>query len=150
MISRFLSILTIVGSIALAQAQQQPEQNDDAICNGFRITSPTIKNLHWTACQCYQVSYDPGSQIVQDGKISVDLVNSKTNQTVSALVVQETLNVTVGGTNLFSFSISQNSSSGIYHYLVTLTYDNNNEKCEPKRSVDFQVTSNPNSPPSKC
>ncbi|CAO3654630.1 unnamed protein product [Mucor fragilis] len=124
------------------------------ICTGFRITSPTEENLEWTAGQCYQVSYDLASVapfLDTDGaggkaKISVDVYNAETNVKASSVVEKESVN-SFGATKVFNMEAPV---TGAYYYLITLFHGTDDEQCEPKRSVTFEVNVNPNSPPAQC
>ena len=116
-----------------------------ALCDTFRITSPALRNLHWTAGQCYQVSYDLGMTPPTAGMdISVNLVHSMNPSIVVPLVTKEPINEK-GATKLFNLNAPE---SGTYHYQVTL-YDGTTA-CEAKSTVEFSVTVNPHSPPALC
>ncbi|CEP07139.1 hypothetical protein [Parasitella parasitica] len=149
-----MQISKVVASVLLGfsvgiLAQQQQQQD---ICAGFRITSPTMERLRWTSGQCYQVSYDLASALpfLKDGNnanISVDVYNAETNLKVSSVVVRESAN-TFGGTKAFNLQVPV---SGAYYYMVTLTIQGDNDvHCGPKRTVTFEVDVNPNSPPAQC
>lgn len=120
-------------------------QAQEDICSEFRITSPLVDNLHWLSGQCYQISYDLGSQEIQENPtITVDLIHSKTMEKEITLVMEEPIS-SVGATTAFVLNVT---STDIYHYSITLIQ--NELKCPPKRSVDFKVTFNPNSPTVEC
>ncbi|KAI8641822.1 hypothetical protein BD408DRAFT_417467 [Parasitella parasitica] len=142
-----VAIVLCFFSIGILAQQQQD------ICAGFRITSPIMEHLKWTSGQCYQVSYNLASALpfLGDGnkaKISVDVYSADTNVKMSSVVVGESAN-NFGGTKAFNLQVPV---TGAYYYMVTLIQgDNDNEiRCEPKRTVTFQVDVNPNSPPAQC
>jgi hypothetical protein len=113
-------------------------------CRGFRITSPTLSGLQWTAGQCYQVSYDIGANPPSSSyTVSVDLYNASNNKKVASLVKNEPTS-SIGATKPFNMDAP---STGTYYYLVIF---NNGKGCAPKKSVTFHVTYNPNSPPATC
>ncbi|KAF1802506.1 hypothetical protein V8B55DRAFT_1433082 [Mucor lusitanicus] len=142
----------LVAALLLLSYNAATAQQD--ICTGFRITSPTEQGLQWTAGQCYQVSYDfanvaPFLDIGgADGKakISVDVYNAETNVKAANVVEKEPLN-TFGATKTFNMEAPV---TGAYYYLITLFHGANDEQCEPKRSVTFEVNVNPHSPPAQC
>ncbi|KAK4514815.1 uncharacterized protein ATC70_002420 [Mucor velutinosus] len=142
-------LLTVLLLLSYSVSAQQQD-----ICTGIRITSPTEENLRWTAGQCYQVSYDlasvaPFFDIDGAGgkaKISVDVYSAETNAKVSNVVEKESLN-TLGATKTFSMEVP---ITGSYYYLITLFHGTGDEQCEPKRSVTFEVNVNPYSPQAKC
>ncbi|KAL9558208.1 hypothetical protein MBANPS3_001028 [Mucor bainieri] len=137
------SILLLLSYSASAQQQD--------ICTGFRITSPVEENLKWTAGQCYQVSYDfasvaPFLDVGGKAKISVDVYNAETNVKASNVVEKESLNA-FGATKAFNMEAPV---TGAYYYLITVFHGTDDEQCEPKRSITFEVNVNPNSPPAQC
>lgn len=110
-----------------------------------------MENLKWTAGQCYQVSYDLSNVIssledVKKAKISVDVYNADTNVKSSSVVIEESVN-TFGGTKAFNLNAPV---TGAYYYLVSLIHGDNETRCEPKRTVTFEVNVNVNSPPAQC
>jgi hypothetical protein len=116
------------------------------ICDNFRITSPVVSDLFWTAGQCYQVSYDlAGLGDAIHDKITVDVYNAVTNEKVSNVVNKEAFNPVLGGTRPFNMNVPE---TGQFYYMITLIH--NGVECEPKKTVEFQVAVNPNSPPSHC
>lgn len=146
-----LSSLLLVAVLLLLSYYSASAQQD--ICTGLRITSPTEESLKWTAGQCYQVSYDFASVApFFDGagggkaKISVDVYSAETNVKASSVVEKEFVSA-FGATKAFNMEAPV---TGAYYYLITLFHGIDDEQCEPKRSVTFEVNVNPNSPPAQC
>lgn len=121
------------------------------VCTDFRISSPPAHNLTWTAGQCYQMTYDVVTLgDIDRAKISVEVYQANTNKKVSRVVQEELIDFETGATKAFNLDVGRNVTTEIasYYYLVTLYYGE--RKCQPQKSVEFQVLVNPYSPTTKC
>jgi hypothetical protein len=120
------------------------------ICTDFRITSPTAHSLKKTAGQCYHVSYDVSTLgTIDRAKLSVDVYRAKTNKKVSRVVQEEFIDFQSGATKEFNLDVGHNATRNTsYYYMVTLYYGE--RKCEPQKTVEFQVDVNPQTSPAQC
>lgn len=129
-------------AFAAAMASAAPTSSKDK-CNGFRVTAPNTY-FKTTAGQCYQVSYDFGSEPPSNRSwVSVDLYEYKTDKFINSLVKK----VKADGisTPWFNVDLGKYHKSGDYYFLVTY-----GDSCKAIKTPYFYVDYNKNSPPSVC
>ncbi|CAG8799135.1 38368_t:CDS:1 [Gigaspora margarita] len=100
-------------------------------CNGWRITSPIVEGLVWTAGQYYDISWEPSNSQVE----TVDIVDLYTdNNELAATQWKGPISVKTLTTGNFQLRVS---STGTYYLNVTATTSSGG-KCS-LNSVSFTV-----------